>query len=253
MLEKSYGKAGGKPQECLDWRFVPSPVVGSRMDHDEGVEGSETKAAWAQRICVATDEQCAGLFPARGKRAWSPGWQALVMLHFVENLTDRPTDRPTGRPARRCGAGPDRLEIRRRAGLTDPEFDYAVLCEFRDRLIGAEGGREVLDQRLVQSAAMGSAKSQTPALSPMQASCAMSGGTSGALVEAEGAQQPALADARGTPCLVPRMWGQGSERRCGWGAVELLLGQSGQWLGAIAEAGSEAGLTIRLSDGTGLH
>lgn len=81
----------------------------------------------------------------------------------------------------------------------------------------------------------------------------MSGGTSGALVEAEGAQQPALADARGTSCLVPRMWGQGSERRCGWGAVELLLGQSGQWLGAIAEAGSEAGLTIRLSDGTGLH
>lgn len=89
VLEKPYGKAGGKPQECLDWRFVPSPVVGSRMDHDEGVEGSETKAAWAQRICVATDEQFAGLFPARGKRAWSPGWQALLVLHFVENLTDR--------------------------------------------------------------------------------------------------------------------------------------------------------------------
>jgi hypothetical protein len=34
---------------------------------------------------------------------------------------------------------------------------------------GLQGGREVLDQRLVQSAAMGSAKSQTPALSPMQA------------------------------------------------------------------------------------
>lgn len=46
-------------------------------------------AAWAQRICAATDEQFAGLFPARGERAWSPGWQALVVLHFVENLTDR--------------------------------------------------------------------------------------------------------------------------------------------------------------------
>lgn len=90
-------------------------------------------------------------------------------------------------------------------------------------------------------------------LSPRYVGCAMSGGTSGALVEAESPQQPALADARGTPCLVPRMWGQGSERRCGEGAVELLLGQSGQWLGAIAEAGSEAGLTIRLSGGTGLH
>jgi probable phosphoglycerate mutase len=26
------------------------------MEHDEGVEGSETKAAWAQRIYAATDE-----------------------------------------------------------------------------------------------------------------------------------------------------------------------------------------------------
>ncbi|WP_143138424.1 hypothetical protein [Streptomyces mirabilis] len=78
-------------------------------------------------------------------------------------------------------------------------------------------------------------------------------GTGGALVEAEGPQQPALADARGTPCLVQRMWGQGSERRCGEDAVELLLGQSGQLLGAIAEAGSEVGLTIRPSGGTGLH
>jgi hypothetical protein len=49
------------------------------------------------------------------------------------------------------------------------------------------------------------------------------------------------------------MWGQGSERRCGEDAVELLLGQSGQLLGAIAEAGSEVGLTIRPSGGTGLH
>jgi hypothetical protein len=57
-------------------------------------------AAWAQRICAATDEQFAGLFPARGERAWSPGWQALVMLHFVENLTDRPTGRPTGEAVR---------------------------------------------------------------------------------------------------------------------------------------------------------
>lgn len=89
LLEKSYGKEVGKPQERLDRRFVPQPAVGERMDHDEGVEGSEAKAAWTQRICAAKDEQLAGLFRARGKRAWSPGWQALVVLHFVENLTDR--------------------------------------------------------------------------------------------------------------------------------------------------------------------
>lgn len=36
-----------------------------------------------------TDEQFAGLFSARGNRAWSPGRLALVMLQLVENLTDR--------------------------------------------------------------------------------------------------------------------------------------------------------------------
>ncbi|MFE7276764.1 transposase, partial [Streptomyces sp. NPDC057623] len=37
-----------------------------------------------------TDEQFSGLFPARGKRAWSPGRLAMVVvLQFVENLTDR--------------------------------------------------------------------------------------------------------------------------------------------------------------------
>jgi hypothetical protein len=148
---------------------------------------------------------------------------------------------------------------------------------------GLQGGREVLDQRLVQSAAMGminghDVSEPTPftegtsdawkrsfgqpprwrrsvgacsysatssircrhsprkpyGLSPRYAGCAMSGGTSGALVEAEGPQQPVLADGRGAPCLVPRMWGQGRERRCGEGAVELLPGRSGQLLGVIA-------------------
>ncbi|MGW2815650.1 histidine phosphatase family protein [Streptomyces sp. NPDC001415] len=56
LREKSYGEAEGKPQEWLDRRFVPPPAAGERMDHDEGVEGSETKAAWAQRIYAATDE-----------------------------------------------------------------------------------------------------------------------------------------------------------------------------------------------------
>ncbi|MFE6156299.1 histidine phosphatase family protein [Streptomyces sp. NPDC057889] len=56
LREKSYGEAEGKPQEWLDRRFVPPPAVGERMDHDEGVEGSETKAAWAQRVYAAMDE-----------------------------------------------------------------------------------------------------------------------------------------------------------------------------------------------------
>ncbi|MFE7156860.1 histidine phosphatase family protein [Streptomyces sp. NPDC057636] len=56
LREKSYGEAGGKPQEWLHRRFVPPPAVGERMDHDENVEGSETKAAWAQRLYAAMGE-----------------------------------------------------------------------------------------------------------------------------------------------------------------------------------------------------
>ncbi|MFJ4620775.1 histidine phosphatase family protein [Streptomyces sp. NPDC088812] len=60
LREKSYGRAGGRPQEWLDRRFVPPPAVGERMDHDEGVEGAETKAEWVRRIYAAMDEilQC---------------------------------------------------------------------------------------------------------------------------------------------------------------------------------------------------
>ncbi|MFI7316812.1 histidine phosphatase family protein [Streptomyces venezuelae] len=56
LREKSYGQAEGRPQEWLDQRFVPPPAVGERMDHDEGVEGAETKAEWAQRVYAVMDE-----------------------------------------------------------------------------------------------------------------------------------------------------------------------------------------------------
>ncbi|MBX7551596.1 IS1182 family transposase [Streptomyces sp. NPDC004232] len=85
-----------------------------------------------------TDEQFSGMFPVRGKRAWSPGRLALVVvLQFVENLTDRQA----------AEAVRARIDWKYALGLelADPGFDYSVLCEFRDRLIGAEGGREVLD------------------------------------------------------------------------------------------------------------
>ncbi|WP_326554230.1 histidine phosphatase family protein [Micromonospora sp. NBC_01813] len=43
LREKSYGEAGGRPQEWLDERFMPPPAAGERMRHDEGVPGAETK------------------------------------------------------------------------------------------------------------------------------------------------------------------------------------------------------------------
>ncbi|UQX02173.1 histidine phosphatase family protein [Streptomyces sp. RerS4] len=56
LREKSYGVAGGRPQEWLDRRFVPPPAHGERLHHDEGVEGAETKAAWVERIYAALDD-----------------------------------------------------------------------------------------------------------------------------------------------------------------------------------------------------
>lgn len=56
LREKSYGQAGGRPQEWLDRRFVPPPAVGERLDHDEGVEGAETKGEWARRLYAAMDD-----------------------------------------------------------------------------------------------------------------------------------------------------------------------------------------------------
>ncbi|MER7170243.1 histidine phosphatase family protein [Streptomyces mesophilus] len=56
LREKSYGEAGGRPQEWLDRRFVPPPATGERMDHDEGIEGAETRAQWVRRVYEATEE-----------------------------------------------------------------------------------------------------------------------------------------------------------------------------------------------------
>ena len=50
LREKSYGVAGGRPQSWLDARFVPPPAIGERLDHDEGIEGAETKRQWVERV-----------------------------------------------------------------------------------------------------------------------------------------------------------------------------------------------------------
>jgi probable phosphoglycerate mutase len=56
LREKSYGVAGGRPQEWLDRRFIPPPIAGERLEHDEGVEHAETKGQWGRRIYAAIGE-----------------------------------------------------------------------------------------------------------------------------------------------------------------------------------------------------
>jgi 2,3-bisphosphoglycerate-dependent phosphoglycerate mutase len=56
LREKSYGLAGGKPQQWLDDRFIFPTAVGERLHHDEGIEGAETRAELAQRAYRAVDQ-----------------------------------------------------------------------------------------------------------------------------------------------------------------------------------------------------
>jgi hypothetical protein len=60
-------------------------------------------------------------------------------------------------PGRRAGQhGRNRASDRLHGlPLTDPGFDHTVLCEFRERLLGAEGGRQVFDAVLGAAAKRG--------------------------------------------------------------------------------------------------
>ncbi|MGW5384475.1 histidine phosphatase family protein [Nocardia sp. NPDC003963] len=53
LREKSYGAAGGRPQQWLDERFVPPPAIGDRMRHDEGIPGAETRVMFVARVYAA--------------------------------------------------------------------------------------------------------------------------------------------------------------------------------------------------------
>jgi transposase len=82
-----------------------------------------------------TDARFAALFPPQGRPAAAPWRLALVVvLQFVENLTDRQA----------ADAVRSRIDWKYLLGLalTDPGFDYSVLSEFRTRLL--EGGADAL-------------------------------------------------------------------------------------------------------------
>lgn len=90
---------------------------------------------------VFHDGDFVDLFPRRGQPALSPGQLALVcVLQFVEGLSDRQA----------ATAVRDRIGWKYALGLelTDPGFDFSVLCEFRARLIAGKAERRILDRLL---------------------------------------------------------------------------------------------------------
>jgi transposase len=90
-----------------------------------------------------SDEQFAPLFAQRGQPAKSPWRLALVLvLQFAENLSDRQA----------AEAVRARIDWKYLLGLelTDQGFDYAILSEFRDRLVAGDAELLLLDALLAQ-------------------------------------------------------------------------------------------------------
>jgi transposase len=90
---------------------------------------------------IYDDQMFAALFPVRGQPAYSPWRLALVtVLQFAEGLPDRQAaDAVRGRIDWKYALS---LE------LTDPGFDFSVLCAFRARLIAGGLEQSLLEARL---------------------------------------------------------------------------------------------------------
>jgi transposase len=92
-----------------------------------------------ERIYV--DSLFAGLFPKRGQPAEAPGRLAVVMvLQFAEGLSDRQA----------ADAVRSRIDWKYLLGLEleDAGFDFSVLSEFRDRILGGGMEQRLLDEML---------------------------------------------------------------------------------------------------------
>jgi transposase len=77
---------------------------------------------------IFEDDEFTDLFPRKGQPAEAPWRLALVCLvQYMEELTDRQA----------ADAVRSRMDIKYVLGLelTDPGFDFSVLCEFRTRLV----------------------------------------------------------------------------------------------------------------------
>src|SRR5262249_51694595 len=87
---------------------------------------------------IYTDEQFADLFAPRGRPVVAPWRLALVtVMQFAEGLSDR----QAGEAVR------VRIDWKYALGLelSDPGFDYSVLCDFRARLVQGSAEHRLLD------------------------------------------------------------------------------------------------------------
>ena len=88
-----------------------------------------------------SDAQFADLFPQCGQPAQAPWRLALVtVVQFVEGLSDRQA----------AEAVRSRIDWKYALALelTDPGFDFSVLCEFRTRLLEGHAAQRLLETLL---------------------------------------------------------------------------------------------------------
>src|SRR3978361_898789 len=119
-----------RPQSALP----PVPEDTARVAQTAFRRGNPYLLLRARLGTVFADTEFADLYPKRGQPAYAPWRLALVTLvQFREGLSDR-------QAAEAVRARID-WKYLLALELTDPGFDYSVLCEFRGRLLQHEAPR----------------------------------------------------------------------------------------------------------------
>jgi transposase len=131
----------------------PVPEETARVAHAAFPKGNTYLRLRDELGPLYEDRDFATLFPKRGQPGLSPGLLALVtVMQFLENLSDRQA----------ADAVRARIDWKYALGLelTDPGFDFSVLCEFRARLVAGAAEQLLLDRMLERLRARGLVKAR---------------------------------------------------------------------------------------------
>jgi len=139
---------------CLHPESIsPVPEVTARVAKAAFPRGNRYLRLRDELGVFYNDEEFAELYPERGHPALAP-WRLtmILIMQFLENLSDRQTaDAVRGRIDWKYALS---LE------LEDEGFDFSVLSEFRDCLIGGGKEKQNLDKMLSQFVELGFLKSR---------------------------------------------------------------------------------------------
>jgi transposase len=126
----------------------PVPDETARVAHAAFPKGNVYLKLRDQLGTIFTDADFATLFPKDGQPSLPPWRLALItILQFRENLSDRHA----------AEAVRSRIDWKYLLGLelTDPGFDFSVLCEFRTRLLAGTAQAMLLDKLLQGCCSLG--------------------------------------------------------------------------------------------------